>query len=83
MVTRDAWIKRAGRLTSEKTRVREGDEVYAVVPGSTVENVVLFTSEAVAYTMPIVQVPSSKTATRRRRWSSTSRWVTERPSSGP
>ncbi|MFO0926260.1 MAG: DNA gyrase subunit A [Gemmataceae bacterium] len=41
VLTRDGWIKRVGRLTSvETTRVREGDEVVAVAPGSTVDHVV-------------------------------------------
>jgi DNA gyrase subunit A len=36
VLTRDGWLKRVGRLASvESTRVREGDEVIAVVPGST------------------------------------------------
>ena len=59
-VTRDGWIKRVGRLQKvESTRVREGDSVLAVVPGSTLENVVVFSSDGVAYTLPIEQVPAS------------------------
>ncbi len=60
VVTRDGWIKRVGRLQKvESTRVREGDSVLAVVPGSTLENVVVFASDGVAYTLPIEQVPPS------------------------
>jgi DNA gyrase subunit A len=60
VVTRDGWIKRVGRLQKvESTRVREGDSVLAVVPGSTLEHVVIFSSEGVAYTLPIEQVPAS------------------------
>jgi DNA gyrase subunit A len=60
VVTRDGWVKRVGRLQSvETTRVREGDSVLEVVPGSTLDNVVLFSSEGVAYTLPIGQVPAS------------------------
>ena len=59
-VTRDGWVKRVGRLQKvESTRVREGDDVLAVVPGSTLENVVVFSSDGVAYTLPIDQVPAS------------------------
>ncbi len=40
VLTRDGWIKRVGRLASvEGTRVREGDEVIAVVPASTLDHV--------------------------------------------
>src|SRR4029079_15114927 len=43
VLTRDGWVKRVGRLTSvEGTRTREGDEVVAVVPGSTLDHVVFF-----------------------------------------
>jgi len=60
VVTRDGWIKRVGRLTKvESTRVREGDEVLDVVPGNTLENVILFSSEGVAYTLPIDQIPAT------------------------
>src|SRR5205823_317521 len=38
VLTRDGWIKRVGRLSSvESTRVREGDEVIAVLPGNTLD----------------------------------------------
>ena len=60
VVTRDGWIKRVGRLQStETTRVREGDSVLTVAPGNTLENVVLFSSEGIAYTLPIDQVPAT------------------------
>lgn len=58
VVTREGWLKRVGRLQKvESTRVREGDVVQDVVPGSTLENVVLFASDGVAYTLPIDQIP--------------------------
>jgi DNA gyrase subunit A len=60
VVTRDGWIKRVGQLSSvSKTRVREGDSVRAVVPGSTLDNAVFFCSDGVAYTLPIDQLPVS------------------------
>ena len=60
VVSRDGWMKRAGKIQSvETTRVREGDEVLAIVPGSTVDTVVLFSSEGIAYTMSINAVPAS------------------------
>jgi DNA gyrase subunit A len=60
VLTRDGWIKRVGRLASvEGTRVREGDEVLAVVPGSTLDHVVFFADDGTAYTMRISEVPAS------------------------
>jgi DNA gyrase subunit A len=60
VLTRDGWLKRVGRLASvESTRVREGDEVIAVVPGSTLDHVVLFSDDGAAYTMRINAVPAS------------------------
>ena len=51
VLTRDGWIKRVGRLASvEGTRVREGDEVIAVVPGSTLDHVIFFADDGTAYT---------------------------------
>jgi DNA gyrase subunit A len=60
VLTRDGWIKRVGRLASvEGTRVREGDEVLAVVPGSTLDHVVFFADDGTSYTMRISEVPAS------------------------
>ncbi|MFM9966293.1 MAG: DNA topoisomerase (ATP-hydrolyzing) subunit A [Planctomycetaceae bacterium] len=60
VLTREGWIKRVGRLAKvEGTRVREGDTVLAVVPGSTLDTVVFFASDGIAYTLPIDQVPAS------------------------
>jgi DNA gyrase subunit A len=60
VLTRDGWIKRVGRLASvEGTRVREGDEVLAVVPGSTLDHVVFFTDDGTSYTMRMSDVPAS------------------------
>ena len=60
VLTRDGWIKRIGRLASvETTRVREGDEVIAVVPGSTLDAVIFFADDGVAYTSRINEVPAT------------------------
>ncbi len=59
VLTRDGWIKRVGRLASvEGTRVREGDEVVAVVPGSTLDHVIFFADDGTAYTLRISDVPA-------------------------
>ncbi|MFQ3593290.1 MAG: DNA gyrase subunit A, partial [Gemmataceae bacterium] len=60
VLTRDGWIKRVGRLASvETTRVREGDEVQAVLPGNTAAHVVFFADDGTAYTMRMLDVPAS------------------------
>lgn len=60
VLTRDGWIKRVGRLASvEGTRVREGDEVQNVLPASTLDCVVYFASDGIAYTQPVDQIPIS------------------------
>jgi DNA gyrase subunit A len=60
VLTRDGWIKRVGRLASvEGTRVREGDEVIAVVPGNTLDNVLFCADDGTSYTMRMSEVPAS------------------------
>jgi DNA gyrase subunit A len=60
VLTRDGWIKRVGRLASvEGTRVREGDAVVSVVPGSTLDHVIFFADDGTAYTARINEMPAS------------------------
>ncbi len=60
VLTRDGWVKRVGRLQSvETTRVREGDAVQDVIPGSTADSVIFFASDGVAYTLGISEIPVS------------------------
>jgi DNA gyrase subunit A len=60
VLTRDGWIKRVGRLSAvENTRVREGDAVLAVAPGSTLDHVIFLADDGTAYTMRMNEVPAS------------------------
>jgi DNA gyrase subunit A len=60
VVTRDGWVKRQKEVKDvASTRVREGDAVLAVLPGSTRASVVFFTNFGVAYTVRIADVPAS------------------------
>jgi DNA gyrase subunit A len=60
VLTRDGWVKRVGRLAAiESTRVKEGDEVVAVVPASTLDHVIFFTDDGTAYTMRANEIPAS------------------------
>jgi len=60
VTTTDGWVKRVNQLASvAKTRVRDGDSVLSVIPGSTLDNAVFFSSDGVAFTVPIDQIPVS------------------------
>ena len=60
VVSRDGWIKRVRELKDPKsTRLRDGDEVMAVLAGSTKENVVFFTNQGSAYVTRINDIPPS------------------------
>ena len=60
VVTRDGWVKRQKEIKDiGATRLREGDAVLAVLPGSTKATAVFFTNFGVAYTAKIADVPAS------------------------
>ena len=60
IVSRDGWVKRQKEVKDvASTRVREGDQVMAVLPGSTRASVVFFSNFGVAYTMRIIDIPAS------------------------
>ena len=60
IVSRDGWLKRQKEVRDlSTTRMREGDAVLAVLPGSTRATIALFTNLGVAYTSRIVDVPAS------------------------
>ncbi len=60
VVTRDGWIKRVRELKDPtSTRTREGDEVMAVLPGSTKEKVIFFTSRGSAYVVKINDIAAT------------------------
>ena len=60
IISRDGWMKRQKEVRDlSSTRLREGDEVLAVLPGSTRATAVLFSSAGAAYTTRIIDVPAS------------------------
>ena len=60
VVSRDGWVKRQKEVKDlSSTRLREGDAVLAVLPGSTRASAVFLTNFGVAYTARIVDVPAS------------------------
>src|SRR3954468_3435984 len=60
IVSRDGWVKRQKEVKDiATTRLREGDQVLAVVQGSTRATAVFFSNFGVAYTARIADVPAS------------------------
>ncbi len=60
IVSRDGWIKRQKEVRDlSTTRLREGDSVLTVLPGSTRATAVFFTNFGVAYTSRLIDVPAS------------------------
>jgi DNA gyrase subunit A len=60
IVSRDGWVKRQKEVRDlSTTRLREGDGVLAVLPGSTRASVAFFTNFGAAYTARIIDVPAS------------------------
>jgi len=60
IVSRDGWVKRQKEVKDvSATRLREGDAVLAVLPGSTRASVVFFSNFGVAYTARVIDVPAS------------------------
>ncbi len=60
VLTAEGWIRRLGKISSiKKLRVREGDEVIGIYPTSTLEHMILFSSDGTAYTLPADQIPPS------------------------
>jgi DNA gyrase subunit A len=60
ILTRDGWVKRQKEVKDlSTTRLREGDQVIAVLAGSTRATAAFFTNFGVAYTCRIVDLPAS------------------------
>ena len=60
VVTVDGWLKRQREMKDPKsTRLREGDEILAVLQGSTKESGVLFSNHGTAYVLRLNDVPPS------------------------
>jgi len=60
IVSRDGWVKRQKEVRDlSSTRLREGDVVLAVLPGSTRAAAVFFTNFGAAYTCRVIDVPAS------------------------
>jgi DNA gyrase subunit A len=60
VITRDGWVKRVRELKDPATtRMREGDEVMALISGSLKSNLVFFSSAGAAYVTRFNDIPAS------------------------
>ena len=60
VLTSEGWVRRLGKVSSvNKLRVREGESVIAIAPASTLDQIVFFSSDGTAYTLPADQIPAS------------------------
>ncbi len=60
VITRDGWVKRVREIKDPaSTRMREGDEVMAIVSGSLKSSLVFFSSAGAAYVTRFNDVPAS------------------------
>ncbi len=60
LVTRDGWVKRQKEVRDpKKTKLRDGDALLAVEPGSTREAIVFFSNYGTAYTARIADIPAT------------------------
>ena len=60
LVTKDGWIKRQREIKdTKKLRLREGDKILSILPGSTKEPIVLFSNFGYAYVTRINEIPAS------------------------
>ena len=60
ILSRDGWVKRQKEVRDlATTRLREGDAVLSVLPGSTRATAVFFTNFGVAYTARLIDIPAS------------------------
>jgi len=61
LLSRDGWVKRAGRIGDlSKVRLRQGDEHLAVLGGNTRHVAVFFSNLGSAYTIRINDIPASR-----------------------
>ncbi|MFN8544961.1 MAG: DNA topoisomerase IV subunit A [Candidatus Binatia bacterium] len=60
VLSRDGWVKRVRELKDPaSTRLREGDALAAVLPGSTRDRLVLFSSHGSIYVLRVAEVPAT------------------------
>ncbi len=60
ILSRDGWLKRVREVKDPSaTRLREGDAVAAVLPGTTRDRLVLFSTRGTVYVLRVAEVPAT------------------------
>lgn len=60
VLSTEGWVRRVGKIsTLDKLRMRDGDQLLTVLPCSTLDNAIFFSSDGTAYTLPVEQIPAS------------------------
>ncbi|WP_437190740.1 DNA gyrase/topoisomerase IV subunit A [Planctomicrobium sp. SH527] len=60
VLSSESWVRRLGKISSiDKLRVREGETILNVLPASTLDHLIFFSNDGVAYTLPVEQIPPS------------------------
>jgi DNA gyrase subunit A len=60
VLTRDGWLKRVREVKDPaSTRLREGDALMCLFPGSTRDRLVLFSTKGTVYVMRVADVPAT------------------------
>ncbi len=60
VLSRDGWLKRVREVKDPaSTRLREGDALAAVLPGTTRDRLVLFSSRGTVYVLRVADVPAT------------------------
>src|SRR5206468_766805 len=60
ILSRDGWLKRVREVKDpSSTRLREGDALAAVLPGTTRDRLVLFSSKGALYVLRVADVPAT------------------------
>jgi DNA gyrase subunit A len=60
VLSRDGWMKRVREVKDPaSTRLREGDALFAVLPGTTRDRLVLFSTHGTLYVLRVAEVPAT------------------------
>src|SRR5213594_2913667 len=60
LLSRDGWLKRVREVKDPSaTRLREGDALAAMLPGTTRDRLVLFSTRGTLYVLPVADVPAT------------------------
>jgi DNA gyrase subunit A len=60
VLSRDGWLKRVREVKDPtSTRLREGDALFALLPGSTRDRLVLFSTKGTVYVLRVADVPAT------------------------